>query len=1143
MSVDPSFGLSALPAAVARTVATTYGHHRTPWFEQILQDIAERLRPALGDRFTPLFLTCTPLGAREAAVANLVRPGDHVLATEGDFAGLARAWGAQVETIPAVSTEFVPDAVLIEHVSPSYALHDLAELTAQARKAAPEAPIVLDASISFGVDLADLNDCGADAVILAPERGLMGIPGVTIFAVTDDFMEIVAHRRPALAEKPFLFDLARYHRSWAKHTTPYSPNISACIALQAALEHIDADGGLLALPERHRERAERIRAQAIARGCQLLAVEGSSTNAFTPLAIPHDADAADVLGNFSATGIEARQSGPSTILLAHAGYAPENPVPAPSAQPPFTIAPAEFLEQVRKLLSRSTLGEDVRERIFQSARRVFQDRHIVHEDALRHRVVGFVGAGRIVTRAVELCARYGVQSVKVYAPSLTNGERAREWSERGVEVSPSLEDLFTSCHTIVLLPVVYDERALTLFRKPREYFNRGLVSAALLEQAESAGRLDLLINAAARGALVDRPALAQAVGAGWLRYYSDELPAADDPLPACDEVRYTAHVGGSCRAPQAAVARNTHKILRQLVATLRGLQDPPSDYTPNVVNAHLLGEAAGTRRDAAAREIADSGRIRILLTDPFDISSMAFERLRDLGVEPDVHDVSAGPMSTERLVAALEQVRPNVVMLRSRTRVDASAARAMAGIDGLAYVIRPGVGVDNLHDGLQLLSESGIQIINEPYGNSGAVAEMTMHFILSGTETTIFAPGPTKFHPDVFDVAASYDEARTSTARTLVDGIGRDLGDWLGARRQAIVLSGPGTALMEASIASLSAPGARGLVLSHGKFGDRFVQIARARGRGCEVLQVPEEEWGAAIAPEAVERFLQEDRRQSPPISFLCFQQNETSSGVTYHQESIRALVQAARAYNPSMMIIADAISGALAHRLDFDALDLDALFLGSQKALGVSSGLAFGVLSDRALAWMTERCAYTAGFDGLCEDPSGPLHLDTFDRLQRVHSISLLRAAVAARKGFLLDTPSVFHLLSTAKALDMFRAEGGRERVFRRHSELARLVRQGVRGLGLRVMPAAPFESDSVTVVILPLGLDASAIRKRIARHTGIAVAGAQGDYWKPRMLRIGTLGFTTRADVVRCLRALRVALTETGYARANESAALIFK
>ena len=274
-------------------------------------------------------------------------------------------------------------------------------------------------------------------------------------------------------------------------------------------------------------------------------------------------------------------------------------------------------------------------------------------------------------------------------------------------------------------------------------------------------------------------------------------------------------------------------------------------------------------------------------------------------------------------------------------------------------------------------------------------------------------------------------------------------------------------------------------------------------------------------------------------MSFLCFQQNETSSGVTYHQDAIRALVSTARAYNPEMMIIADAISGALAHQLEFDALDLDVLFLGSQKALGVSSGLAFAVVSDRALRRMLSRAEYDGDIDTFCDDSAADRYLETFDRLQRVYSINLLRMIAAARSHRLLDTPSLFHLMSTERALELFEEEGGPHVVATRHADMAQMVREGVRRLGLELMPKPPFESDSVTVVILPQGLDASAIRKTVARNTAIAIAGAQGDFWKSRMLRIGTLGFVTRTDVTRCLRALRTALAEAGHAPSSAPAA----
>jgi aspartate aminotransferase-like enzyme len=335
---------------------------------------------------------------------------------------------------------------------------------------------------------------------------------------------------------------------------------------------------------------------------------------------------------------------------------------------------------------------------------------------------------------------------------------------------------------------------------------------------------------------------------------------------------------------------------------------------------------------------------------------------------------------------------------------------------------------------------------------------------------------------------------------------------------------------MESSIVCLTKPGARGLVISHGKFGDRFVEIASARGRACEVLRVPEPEWGAAITPQQVADFLEADARgvaaNQEPISFFCFQQNETSSGVTYYQPTIRELVKAARAYNPNIMVIVDAISGALAHLLDFDTLDVDILFLGSQKALGVSSGLAFAVLSERARNSMLLGAGFASSFDEFCDHPARESYLDSFDRNQRVSSISLLRALVASRRRESLDTPSLFHLLSTARALDLFDQEGGRIAVAERHAALAEQAREGVSRLGLTTMAQAPFDSNSVTVALLPDGVSASAVRKAMARETAIAVAGAQGDYWKARMIRIGTLGFVSASDLTRCLRALGTAL-----------------
>jgi aspartate aminotransferase-like enzyme/phosphoglycerate dehydrogenase-like enzyme len=1189
MTANRAFGLSALPPRVASAVAHTYGHHRTPWFEDLLVRTSDRLRSALGERYTPLFLTCTGLGGYEAIVANLVRSDDCVHASDGPFADLARHWGAAVGSIGSDARSLArPHAVFVAHVSRDGGVVDVNSIAASVRSQSNDCPIVVDATVSFGADFVDARAWDVDALLIVPERALMGIPGMTIVAVSDGFMETVARRRVGLCEAPFLYDLLRYHRSWTAHTTPFSPNISAAIALDAALNEIESDGGLSKLPERHASRAKRIRDRLRQIGVE--PADGAVTNAFTTCALPARVDRIAIAGalrvaGFSAHHDETTQVRPkpgavgrlkaapthdAPLQIGHSGYMTDEAVnlllrtleralsgetasdasaaaqasaPEPS-EPPFSIHVTEFRDQARRAVERATSDASVRAKVYASARRIFQKRHRVDETALRHRVVGFLGAGRIVRCAVDQCRQRGIENLVVYSPSLASADptpagqlEVAKWHARGVAIASSLEGLFEQAHSLILLPVVYDEAAVRLFRKRPEYCNAGLVNARLLERAERAGRLDLIINAAARSALIDRRAVAAAVQDGWLRYYSDEMPRPGDPLLAYPEALFTGHVGGSCPTTQAAVATNTHGILQHIV---RGLlegeidTDAAADGPINVVNSFLLKDwMVRSRREAAAQELR-RGPLRVLLTDPFDVQALAFDRLRSLGIELEIHDRSHDQLAGPGLIDAVQLVRPHIVMLRSRTSVDARVAAALAGIEALVCVIRPGVGVDNLHPGLEALSEAGIPVINEPYGNSTAVAEMALHMLLSGTEPTLLAPGPTKFQPDVFDVLAQYDDVRRSDA-AIVDvetNVAAALAERMGSRREALIVSGPGTALMEASITSLTLPEARGIVISHGKFGDRFVDIARARHRNVEELRVPEARWGDVVLPGDLDRFLQSQSMFTPvtttPISFLCFQQNETSSGVTYHHAAIRQIVRVARAYNPDMMVIVDAISGALAHRLAFDELDVDALFLGSQKALGVSSGLAFALLSDRAHRFMLDRAGYRGTADTFPQTASRHEYLDRFDRLQRVHSVSLLRSFVNRNRGELADTASLFHLLSTERALALFDQEGDANAVADRHAKLAEMVRDGVRDLGLKCMAHPPFHSDSVTVVVVPPELSAPAIRKAVAKETGIALAGAQGDYWKARSFRIGTLGFVTHSDIRRALRALRVVLAD---------------
>jgi aspartate aminotransferase-like enzyme/phosphoglycerate dehydrogenase-like enzyme len=1178
--------LSLLPRVVADTIEHSYGHHRTPWFEGILERIGVSLAGALGAR-VPLILTATTGGAREAVVANCVAPGGRVWTSPGSaFVPLVETWGGNpIEWSDRTRFEEHggdgPPLVLLDHVHTSGAVLNLERAVESIQRASSEALIVLDASVSFGADVATFEMLGIDAVLLAPEGALMGIPGLTIVAAGTTLLDHVRRCRKNLQARPFYFDLLRYEKSWAKRTTPFSPDISASIALAKALELIEANGGLRGQVEQHAARAASVRRALTACGLIPVLPEAEATNAFTIVDPARGVDdrALDAASSAGAHVQSCHDAAhPHRIRIDHTGYLPEgtlaraierlgagrsgspaaadgnaaglpsvadlrfaNAVPAdiPPANrlPIFDIPAEDFAAQAAVHAARLRAGAAFERRIGEAARATFRHPHRFNERTLTSRTIGFIGAGNITRNAVEKCRQLGIRRLMVYSPSLAQGARADAedhkgtdyWKSRDVVVAATAAEIFREAHTIVLLPWFYDQNALDVFGRGDAYLNHGLISAEVLQLIEREGLADLLINAAARGALIDRAALGRAVADGWLRYYSDELPKPDDPLLALPEARFTGHVGGSCAQPQAAVARNTHRILRQLVPSLTSGHElqPGTDaeYTINVINAAL-------DKPVPWRSAGRGGAvpIRILITDSFDVPSLGFDRLRARGHAIDVLDVSAEQPDSAAVAGYLRTFRPHILMLRSRTKVDHALASVAGEVTELAAVVRPGVGIDNLYGGVRELTRLGVRIINEPFGNSSAVAEMTLHFILSAAEETLLAPGPTRFRPEVFAVTDRYEHPANPAFQDAEAQLRQRISAWFLTSAETVVVSGSGTALMEAGVVNLTGPDDRGVVISHGKFGDRFADIAQARGRAVDLLRVDEPDWGRAITPDDLKAHLDLRARAGEKVSFLCFQQNETSSGVTYHAPQLAEIVRAARAHAPDMMIIVDAISGAFAHPLDFDALDVDLLLTGSQKGLGVSSGLAYGMVSDRAIARMLQM----GGFEGVVADWRRDARIEAvvnrFERRQKVRYLGLLRMLLDQKRAEVVETPSVFHILSSLRALQQHDSDGGREAVLARHAAMGQRVRDGLADAGLRPVSLPPFQSDSVTPALVSDGASAPELRKQVQALYGIAIAGAQGDYWKAQMIRIGHLGFVYPADVARCLRALRVLRRNTG-------------
>jgi aspartate aminotransferase-like enzyme len=609
--------------------------------------------------------------------------------------------------------------------------------------------------------------------------------------------------------------------------------------------------------------------------------------------------------------------------------------------------------------------------------------------------------------------------------------------------------------------------------------------------------MDLLINASAREELIVRKHLAKHVSKGWLTFISDELPPENDPLFKVSHSYMTGHIGGSSSLTKKRVAQNTRVLLCEL------LKANPVFENFSFVNQHL------TPRKSWRPGLAEEKEVRILLTDVFDKEALGLEELgRSKGATVRVVDMSHKTPTHQNIAAACKALQPHIIMIRTRTVIDAKMARILTRTPSLRALIRPGVGLDNVHRGIEALSTEGVRIFNEPTGNSFSVGEMTTHFILNGTPKIILAPGPTNIKKEVFAIFDTYTSPHSSQFKTRYTKTLHMLSEWIGRKGEVVMHATPSTGLMEAAITNLTRPGDTGAIIAHGKFGLRFAQIAKASSRESVSLSVGEDSWGQAFSPREISNLFQKASRKGLLIKFLCLQQLETSTGVSYNTQRLRSIIKQARLHNKDMIIIVDGVSATAADPIPYGSLDIDAIVVGSQKAFGLSSGLSFISLSPRAVDRIKK---YSTGVPS-----KHTLYYDMSELLKMQHDH--LR----------LGTPSVFHILSAHTSLSLLMQEGGPRAVAHRHYTLAKMVRAFAKQNNLPLLTQKGYESNAVTAIRLPKPFFAPMIRKRLEQEYGIFLAGAQSEALKPSLIRIGHLGYVTKQDMARCLRSLSIVLRE---------------
>src|ERR1039457_5717576 len=362
-------------------------------------------------------------------------------------------------------------------------------------------------------------------------------------------------------------------------------------------------------------------------------------------------------------------------------------------------------------------------------------------------------------------------------------------------------------------------------------------------------------------------------------------------------------------------------------------------------------------------------------------------------------------------------------------------------------------------------------------------------------ENRLFTPVPTPLLLAAELAMGSYGaHHRTADFRALFTRVLGDLKEFIGTKNDVLVLTSSGTGFMEASVSNLTSPGDRVLVLSAGKFAERWIALVKAFGCAVETVAAP---YGETFSLDEVRRKL------APEIRCVYVQDTESSTGARHDVEAIAKLVRSL----PDTLLVVDAITGLGTTHLDPDAWGIDIILGGSQKALMIPPGLAYGAISERAWQRM--------------ETAKSPRYY--FD---------LRKERKAAAKAETAYTPATSLFAGLAAAFDYLRQMGdgnlaaGRDALIANAELCAAMTRAGVQALGLKLFsPVCP--AGALTAVAAPEGADSTAICKRFRDQFGAVVANGQAEM-KGQLFRIAHIGYYDYLDTVGVLAALEHVIAE---------------
>ncbi len=361
----------------------------------------------------------------------------------------------------------------------------------------------------------------------------------------------------------------------------------------------------------------------------------------------------------------------------------------------------------------------------------------------------------------------------------------------------------------------------------------------------------------------------------------------------------------------------------------------------------------------------------------------------------------------------------------------------------------------------------------------------------------LFGPGPSMVHPRVYEALSKpivghldpyFIQVMGDVQQLLKAAFGTDDG-------ATLVISGTGSAGMEAAVANFVEPGARFAVFANGYFSDRLTEMAKRHG--ADVLRF-EKHWGEIFTDDEAREFI---RREKPKV--VAYVHAETSTGALQSGQTI-----CDAAHEVGALAIADCVTSLGGVPVAFDKTGIDVAYSCTQKGLSCPPGLSPMAVSARAMDWLRTRTS-----------PVRSWYLD----LKLIHDYSTL-----SHRYHHTAPISMFYALREAL---MVIADEGIENRWERHRRCHGLFVKGVEALGLRLHVPEEHRIATLNTVCVPAGVDEAKVRRRLLDEAGIEIAGGFGQL-AGKVFRIGVMGpLATEDNVQFFLQEFKKAVSAEGY------------